>query len=198
MLVALFSPNHLSFVPRVMVAGVPGVGKSAALASLRPRLTVPVVNFGSTMLEVARASGYIGDRDGLRRASPNDAKKWREIAVHRLPDACIIDGHLVVRRPDSFEVAFPPEMRATGYLEAILVLEASAEQVLLRRAARAREVQDEDAHAIERHLIAARECARGLAAESGVHVSFIDTTRGSASDVADAIAAELPPAFLRP
>ncbi len=100
---------------RIVVVGIPGVGKTSLLertvSILRERKTnVSVISYGTMMLKVAKSHG-IEHRDQLRKLPTTKQQELqreaaKEIAAHT-ERIVIIDTHAFVRSPEGYYPGLP-------------------------------------------------------------------------------------------
>ncbi|MBA0908533.1 MAG: adenylate kinase [Nitrosarchaeum sp.] len=97
---------------KVVVVGIPGVGKTSLLIKITEILkhqnkSVSLNSFGSIMFEVAKENG-IKDRDELRKLPLSEQKNLQKIAAEKLAmlkdDVVIIDTHAFI---NSIEGCYP-------------------------------------------------------------------------------------------
>ncbi|MBI3254323.1 MAG: AAA family ATPase, partial [Nitrosarchaeum sp.] len=100
---------------KVVVVGIPGVGKTSLLQKLAEILkdhnkSVSVNSFGSIMFEVAKANG-IKDRDELRKLPLSEQKNLQKITAEKLAmltdDVVIIDTHAFINSPEGYYPGLP-------------------------------------------------------------------------------------------
>ena len=80
---------------RVVVSGIPGVGKSTVLEMLKKKTDYEIINFGTLMYEMARDIGLVKSRDELRKL-PIDTQinlqKKASAAIGKMENV-VIDTH---------------------------------------------------------------------------------------------------------
>ena len=100
---------------KVIIVGIPGVGKSTLVAKIVEKLkakqtSVIVQSFGTVMLEEAKKNG-ISDRDELRRLSMPEQKKFQKLAAEKISkledDLVIIDTHAFIATKAVFYPGLP-------------------------------------------------------------------------------------------
>jgi len=100
---------------KVIIVGIPGVGKSTLVAKIVEKLkakqtSVIVQSFGTVMLEEAKKNG-ISDRDELRRLSMLEQKKFQKLAAEKISklkdDLVIIDTHAFIATKAGFYPGLP-------------------------------------------------------------------------------------------
>ena len=100
---------------RIVVVGIPGVGKTSLLGRIRKSLeerqkSVSVISFGTTMFEIARERG-ITDRDQLRKMPISEQRGLQREAASRIArrseSIVIIDTHAFVRSQEGYYPGLP-------------------------------------------------------------------------------------------
>ena len=106
---------YLAESKKVIIVGIPGVGKSTLVAKIVEKLkakqtSVIVQSFGTVMLEEAKKNG-ISDRDELRRLSMHEQKKFQKLAAEKISklkdDLVIIDTHAFIVTKAGFYPGLP-------------------------------------------------------------------------------------------
>ncbi|MFQ5496371.1 MAG: adenylate kinase [Nitrosopumilus sp.] len=100
---------------RIILVGIPGVGKTTILTKMVEILkdhqkTVNVVSFGSMMFEVAKDNG-LKDRDELRKLPVEEQKKLQQLTAEKIV-ACkeqvvIVDTHAFINSPEGYYPGLP-------------------------------------------------------------------------------------------
>jgi len=117
---------------------VPGAGKSTILRKLVEKIPgIKVINFGDYMLEEARRSLGIYDRDEMRRrVKPMDYRSLQERAaeeIARIEGDLIIDTHAAIKTPYGYYPGLPSRVVEILKPDAIAFLEFRPEDILQRR-----------------------------------------------------------------
>ena len=95
---------------KVVIVGIPGVGKTSLVTKLvelitKLNKTVGVHSFGTVMLEEAKKNG-IKDRDELRRLSIGKQKELQKMAAEDIAklqdDVVLIDTHAFISTKSGF------------------------------------------------------------------------------------------------
>lgn len=102
---------------KVVVTGVPGVGKTTVINGAMERLAAEgiayeAVNFGTCMFDVACKESLVSDRDEMRKLGKDDQKRLQQAAASEIAamsaDAnIIIDTHSSVKTPAGFLAGLP-------------------------------------------------------------------------------------------
>jgi len=177
----------------VVVTGTPGVGKSTvvtkAIEKLRSAgIDYEFVNYGDFMLEVAKKKMGITDRDKMRKL-PN--KVYREIQKKAAEDIAhvaerkpvLLDTHCTVKKPEGYYPGLPKWVLESLQPEAIVIIEAPAQEILGRRSKDAGRSRDKEVLAeIEEHQQLNRAVAMAYAAFTGAAVRIIVNRDGKLND----------------
>jgi adenylate kinase len=125
---------------RVVVVGIPGVGKTTVVQGLISRFKgAELVNFGTVMLESAISLKWVKNRDQLRKLTVEKQKKLQTHAATRISrmkgKAVIVDTHLFIRTEEGFWPGLPFEVVRAMKPTHLVLVEARPEEILARRAA---------------------------------------------------------------
>lgn len=126
---------------RIVVVGIPGVGKTSLLAKMLEILgskdrSVTVISFGTTMFDIAKENG-VEDRDQLRSLPISEQKELQKAAASRIAgrseQIVIIDTHAFVRSPEGYYPGLPAHVleiiRPTNFVS----VTARPEEIFSRR-----------------------------------------------------------------
>ncbi|MCE2497693.1 MAG: adenylate kinase [Nitrosopumilaceae archaeon] len=126
---------------RIVVVGIPGVGKTSLLAKMLEILgskhrSVTVISFGTTMFDIAKENG-VGDRDQLRDLPISEQKELQKAAASRIAgrseQIVIIDTHAFVRSQEGYYPGLPAHVleiiRPTNFVS----VTARPEEIFSRR-----------------------------------------------------------------
>lgn len=161
---------------KVVVTGVPGVGKTTVLNGVLEKLKgeFKVVNYGDEMAEVAKKN-----RDELRRQPPEVQKKIQKAAARRITGkakkmSIIVDTHCSIRTPNGYLPGLPLWVLEELRPSMIILLEADSSEILGRRVTDETRERDADyAAEIEEHQQMNRSIAMAYAALTGATVKII-------------------------
>ena len=126
---------------KVVVVGIPGVGKTSLLEKIVEILkdhnkSVSVNSFGSIMFEVAKENG-IKDRDELRKLPLSEQKILQKIAAEKLAllkdDVVIIDTHAFINSPEGYYPGLPEHVLKILKPSNFVSVSAKPEEIYNRR-----------------------------------------------------------------
>jgi len=126
---------------KIVIVGIPGVGKTTVLSKLAEILTsrnktVTVVSFGTVMFEEAQKKG-IKDRDELRKLPMAEQQELQKIAgevISKLNEnVVIIDTHAFISTPSGFYPGLPEYVLRIIKPANFISLSAKPEEIYNRR-----------------------------------------------------------------
>ena len=128
---------------RVIIGGIPGVGKtsitSLAVKSLNEKGQNPkVVVFGTEMFEEAKRSAGVKNRDELRKLSVKDQRRLQNMTASRIAkmqdNVVIVDTHIFVRTGEGYYYPGLP-MRLLDIIKptSFVMIVADATEIVNRR-----------------------------------------------------------------
>jgi adenylate kinase len=140
---------------RVVVVGIPGVGKTTVISRtaeiLNQRGTqTAVVVFGTMMFEEATKLG-INNRDEMRRQSIEVQRQMQNLAARRIADLkdniVIVDTHLFINTNEGYYPGLPLHLLEVIKPTNIVMVAAHPEEIVKRR--RIDETRDRDIESVE-------------------------------------------------
>jgi adenylate kinase len=166
---------------RVIVTGVPGVGKSSVMEAAARAQKLPVVNYGTLMFEQAKAKGLVASRDEMRKL-PADVQRAVQAEAGRrigaMADA-IIDTHCLIKTAEGYLPGIPMSVLTLIAPQVVVLVEAPPAQIHGRRTKDASRVRDDDsAAAIEEHQQLNRAAAAAMGVISGATVKVVPNVDG--------------------
>lgn len=123
---------------RVVVVGIPGVGKTTVVEGVVSGLAgAKLVTFGTVMFDAARALRWARNRDEMRKMPVARQKRLQMAAAAKIAKmrgkAVVVDTHLFIRTREGFWPGLPfdvvREMKPTH----LVLVEASPEEIAKRR-----------------------------------------------------------------
>jgi adenylate kinase len=140
---------------RVVVVGIPGVGKTTVISRtaeiLNQRGTqTAVVVFGTMMFEEAKKLG-INNRDEMRRQSVEVQRHMQNLAARRIADLkdniVIVDTHLFINTNEGYYPGLPLHLLEVIKPTNIVMVAADPEEIVNRRTID--ETRDRDIESVE-------------------------------------------------
>ncbi|SRR5579864_637754 len=136
----------------IIVAGIPGVGKTTVLLELdrlakEKNVPLKIVNFGNVMSELFKKSGKTIHRDHMRRQDITLQSRIQQQAariISRTPGkaAVVVDTHMFVKTADGVWPGTPQKVLEALDPNMIILIEADAEEIAQRRATDATRYRD--------------------------------------------------------
>ena len=132
---------YLAENKRVVVVGIPGVGKTSVVKKLAEiikehKKTVDVTSFGTIMFEVAKENG-LQNRDELRKLPISEQRKLQRNAAEKLSkiedDVLIIDTHAFIRTSEGFNPGLPYHVLQIIEPTHFIIITAKTEEIYNRR-----------------------------------------------------------------
>ena len=126
---------------KVVVVGIPGVGKTSLLQKIveilqKNNKSVSVHSFGSIMFDVAKENG-VSDRDELRKLPLSQQKNLQKIAAEKLAilneDIVIIDTHAFINSPEGYYPGLPEHVLQILKPSNFVSVSAKPEEIYNRR-----------------------------------------------------------------
>jgi adenylate kinase len=132
---------YLAENKRVVVVGIPGVGKTTVVKKLAEiikehKKTVDVTSFGTIMFEVAKENG-LQNRDELRKLPISEQRKLQRNTAETLSkiedDVLIIDTHAFIRTSEGFNPGLPYQVLQIIEPTHFITVTAKTEEIYNRR-----------------------------------------------------------------
>ena len=128
---------------RVIIGGIPGVGKTSVICSAVKSLNekgqnAKVVVFGTEMFEEAKTTVGIKNRDELRKLSVKDQRRLQDMTARRIAEMqdsiIIVDTHIFVRTGEGYYYPGLP-MRLLEIIKptSFVIIVADAAEIVNRR-----------------------------------------------------------------
>jgi adenylate kinase len=179
---------------RVVVVGIPGVGKTTVVDKLVPEVKgARLVVFGTVMFEEAKKRRWVHNRDQLRKLTVGMQKELQRSAatkISTLKDKVVfVDTHLFIRTKEGFWPGLPFDVVRAMKPTHLVLVEASAEEVERRRTADPSRARDKVSRAdLKEELHLAREFLVVASTLSGAPLLTIRNEEGRASETAERLA----------
>jgi len=173
----------------IIVAGIPGVGKTTVLQELAAvsrerKVPLRIVNFGDVMNQLFKRKGEEIHRDHMRRQDINRQTSFQQQAARKISrmggrSSLVVDTHMFVRTVDGLWPGTPRRVLEELRPNLIVLIEADPKEVARRRRvddSRVRESKTvEDARA---DLEWSRYMASANAVLAGIPIQIVTNHRG--------------------
>lgn len=158
--------------PRILITGVPSVGKTSVALGIRQTIpSVGVCEFGRLMAMIGKQRNILEDYRDLPDLELNDRSNLQIAAaahVAKLDQAVAIAAHLVVRAPEGYVDGFPEPALSCLQLTGIMMITAEPRQIHSRRSRRAMDLVCEDVAVIQSHQERVWQMAARVAGSAGI------------------------------
>lgn len=166
---------------RVIIAGVPGAGKTSIMNEVAKRTNHSIVNYGTVMLEMARGRGLVDDRDEIRKLPIEVQKDLQKRAASKIGsmENIIVDTHLTIKTPSGYFPGLPEWVLREIKPDIIVVVEAEPHEIMRRRRNDASRKRDFETYEdIKEHLLANRYAAFACSVLTGAPVMILTNRDG--------------------
>lgn len=181
-------------VKRVVVVGIPGVGKTTivnlAIDMMRKQgVEAEQVVFGTVMLKEAKERYGVKDRDEIRRLPVNIQKELQQSAATKISQmkkqVLIVDTHLFIRTYEGFYPGLPFEVVRRILPTNLILVEAPVEAIIERRKNDPTRKRDElPNEEIRLELNLGRTFLATCAVVTGAPITIIVNEQGKAEEAA--------------
>ncbi|VFJ15082.1 adenylate kinase [Candidatus Nitrosocosmicus franklandus] len=126
---------------RVIIVGIPGVGKSTVIADVHDQLSergidTKMAEFGKIMFDQAKLMS-INNRDQLRKLSIEQQKTLQEMTANMINsfgnDVVLIDTHLLISTDNGFYPGMPIKLLNIINPTHLILITATAQEIQSRR-----------------------------------------------------------------
>lgn len=172
---------------KIIVTGVPGVGKSTVINGVCEKLNYRVFNFGDIMLEKAKEMG-VKNRDEIRKLPSERQRELQKIAGEYLGslDNIIIDTHMSIKTPSGYLPGLPEWVLKAIKPSMLVLIEADPESIDARRKKDETRYRDPEGPAgIELHQMMNRYFAASCSVLTGATVVIIKNEEGKVNEAVE-------------
>ncbi|MCD6447447.1 MAG: adenylate kinase [Thermoplasmata archaeon] len=179
---------------RVIVAGIPGAGKTTVLNEALKIKHMEVINYGDVMFEMAKEYG-INNRDEMRRLPYEKQRELQIKAAKKIAEKenVIIDTHCTIKTPYGYLPGLPYDVLQILQPKRIILIEALPEEIEARRKkdAEVRQRDVEGREEIEMHQMMNRIAAMSYATLTNATVKIVKNREGRLQEAAKELAMAL-------
>ncbi|MCI4434133.1 MAG: adenylate kinase [Thermoplasmata archaeon] len=174
---------------RIVVTGVPGVGKSTIMEGVAKRIDYRIVNFGDIMLEKAKEMG-VRNRDEIRKLPVEKQRELQRIAGEYIGkmENVIVDTHMSIKTPSGFLPGLPEWVLRSLKPSMLVLVEADPKSIMARRSRDSSRYRDTDsANDIDTHQALNRYFAASCAMITGATVVIVRNEEGKVNEAVDTL-----------
>ncbi|MDO9323748.1 MAG: adenylate kinase [Methanoregula sp.] len=167
---------------KVIITGVPGVGKTTVINEALKKLNsegvvYQSINFGSFMFDVAKNDNVVQDRDQMRTLDRTVQKQLQQRAaqaIAKVTGNVLIDTHASVKTPKGYLAGLPEWVLREIMPDIIVLVETDDDQILMRRLADETRSRDkEGSRSIAEHQQFNRSIAAAYAMMTGCTIKIV-------------------------
>ena len=182
----------------IIVAGVPGVGKTTVLQELETvarekKVSLKIVNFGDVMNQLFRKEGKKIHRDHMRRQDLNLQNRVQQQAAQKIgsmpgKSTLVVDTHMFVRTIDGIWPGTPKKVLDALDPDIIVLIEADPKEVARRRSTDiSRQRESKKLEDVKADLEWSRYMASANAVLAGVPVQIVHNREGHQREAAEGL-----------
>jgi adenylate kinase len=182
----------------IIVAGIPGVGKTTVLQELEAvrkekDIDLKIINFGDVMNQLFKKQGKGVHRDHMRRQDIALQTKIQQQAARKIArmsgmSSLVVDTHMFVRTVDGLWPGTPRRVLEALHPDIIVLIEAEPEEVAKRRISdTSRERESSKLEDVKADLEWSRYMASVNAVLEGVPVQIVLNPEGHQRQAAEDI-----------
>jgi len=160
----------------IVVTGIPGVGKTTVMKKAAEGMDIKFVTFGTVMVDIAKETGLVQDRDDMRKLTLEQQKKLQIKTAEKIANMgnVILDTHCTVKTPKGYMPGLPEWVIKKINPNAIVIVEADPAEIYNRRANDPTRNRDPDTkEQIHEHQQINRSAAMAYAALTGSTVKIV-------------------------
>ena len=175
---------------RIIVTGVPGVGKTSVMEGCAQRIDHKIINYGTAMFEIAREEGHVTKRDEMRSLPTSTQRQIQKKAVLQMKEMgdVIIDTHSTIKTPEGYYPGLPKSVLDDLEPDLIVLVEADAAEIAGRRSKDNSRLRDEEMiDQIQEHQDLNRMMAMSYSAISGAAVKIVMNNDGRVSEAVESL-----------
>jgi adenylate kinase len=182
---------------RVVIVGIPGVGKSTVVEKVERLLKgSTLVTFGTVMFDEGKRRGWVRHRDEMRKLKVEKQRALQKTAAEAITmmkeKVVLVDTHLFVRTNEGYWPGLPAQVAAAMKPTHLVLVEATPKEVASRRAKDATRYRDAvRTDELEDEMSLARQFLVVASALTGAPMLVVSNVEGKADEAAGAVAMAL-------
>jgi adenylate kinase len=161
---------------KVVITGIPGVGKSTILDMVSKKSQYEIINFGSLMFDMARDLDLVKSRDDIRKLDVDTQRNLQKKTSSKLGkmNNIIIDTHMSIKSPAGYLPGLPAWVLNELMVSSYFLIESTPEEIKRRRDNDSTRSRDEDTvKDIDEHQQVNRYYAAAYSVYSGATIKYI-------------------------
>jgi len=161
---------------RVVISGIPGIGKSTILEMVSKKTQYEIINFGTLMFDMAVDLDLVKSRDDIRRLGVDTQKNLQKKASNKIGkmDNIIIDTHMSIKSPAGYLPGLPEWVLRELMVSSYFLIESTPEEIKRRRDNDSTRSRDSDTvQDIKEHQEVNRYYAAAYSVYSGATIKYI-------------------------
>lgn len=175
---------------KIIITGVPGVGKSTILEGVSKKIDYPIKNYGTVMLEIAKTYG-VKSRDDIRKQKIELQRDIQKEAAKTIgkSEKVIVDTHMSIKTNSGYLPGLPEWVLKELKPDLLVLIEADSKDISSRRKKDESRVRDEDETlSIEEHQGMNRAFAATCSVLTGANVIIIQNREGKVEETVNMLA----------
>jgi adenylate kinase len=160
----------------IVVTGIPGVGKTTVMQRAAEGMDIKFVTFGTVMIDIAKESGLVKNRDEMRKLTLEQQKQLQIKSAEEIAKMgnVILDTHCTVKTKKGYMPGLPEWVIKKINPTTIVLVEADPEEIFNRRSNDKTRNRDPDTkEQINEHQMINRAAAMAYAALTGAAVKIV-------------------------
>ncbi|UCG69488.1 MAG: adenylate kinase [Thermoplasmata archaeon] len=173
---------------RMVVTGVPGVGKTSVMEGVAKEKGLTIVNYGTVMFDVAKAEHLVEHRDQIRKLSVETQRDVQEKAAQRIYEMgdVIVDTHCTIKTSGGYYPGLPEWVLRRLKPDRIILVEATEMEIAKRRTKdESRMRDDEGVEGIAEHQMINRYAAIAYSMLTGASIKIVFNHDGGLKKAVD-------------
>ncbi len=173
----------------LIVAGIPGTGKTTVMTKALESHPMEFVTYGTVMFEIAKEKSLVQDRDQMRRLPHETQRELQELTAEKISamtNVCI-DTHCTIKTKQGYLPGLPEKILKKINPQTIILIESSPEEIIQRRSRDTRKRDVETEEQIREHQLMNRIAAMGYATMIGATVKIVQNHENKLEEAAKEI-----------